>query len=296
MKKLLITGQNSYIGTSVEKYLLTNGEEFKIDTIDLINPEWETIDFSKYDSIFHVAGIAHFSKDPSKKQLYYKVNTELTEKVAKKAKVEGVNQFIFMSSIIVYGDSTKSNRIITQETKPNPSDYYGDSKWQAEKRLEKIRSTNFHIAIIRPPMIYGNGSKGNYPRLSKLSQMLPIIPNYKNERSMLYIGNFCEFIRQIVLLNSDGIFFPQNEEYVSTSKMMEVISEVHQKKVITIKLFNPLIDLLFFNDNIKKMFGNLTYDKKLSHYGFDYCLYNFEKSIEITESKNEKTNSILSKS
>lgn len=283
MKKLLITGQNSYIGTSVEKYLLTNEEEFKIDTIDLINPEWETIDFSKYDSIFHVAGIAHFSKDPSKKQLYYKVNTELTEKVAKKAKLEGVNQFIFMSSIIVYGDSTKSNRIITQETKPNPSDFYGDSKWQAEKRLEKLRSADFKIAIIRPPMIYGKGSKGNYPRLSKLSQKIPIIPDYQNERSMLYIGNFCEFVRQIILTNSEGIYFPQNNDYVSTSNLMIVIAKLCGHKFIFTRLLNPLINLLFFNDNIKKMFGNLTYDKAMSQYPFKYQIFEFEQSIRMTE-------------
>lgn len=283
MKKLLITGQNSYIGTSVEKYLLTNEEEFKIDTIDLINPEWETIDFSKYDSIFHVAGIAHFSKDPSKKQLYYKVNTELTEKVAKKAKLEGVNQFIFMSSIIVYGDSTKSNRIITQETKPNPSDFYGDSKWQAEKRLEKLRSADFKIAIIRPPMIYGKGSKGNYPRLSKLSQKIPIIPDYQNERSMLYIGNFCEFVRQIILTNSEGIYFPQNKDYVSTSNLMIVIAKLCGHKFIFTRLLNPLINLLFFNDNIKKMFGNLTYDKAMSQYPFKYQIFEFEQSIRMTE-------------
>ncbi|GAA5348344.1 NAD-dependent epimerase/dehydratase family protein [Streptococcus uberis] len=291
MKKLLITGQNSYIGTSVEKYLLTNEEEFKIDTIDLINPEWETIDFSKYDSIFHVAGIAHFSKDPSKKQLYYKVNTELTEKVAKKAKDEGVNQFIFMSSIIVYGDSTKSNRIITPETKPSPSDFYGDSKWQAERRLEKLRSDDFKIAIIRPPMIYGKGSKGNYPRLSKLSKKIPIIPDYQNERSMLYIGNFCEFVRQIILTNSEGVYFPQNKEYVSTSNLMIVIAKLSGHKFISTKLLNPLINLLFFNDNIKKMFGNLTYSKSLSQYDFEYQIYNFENSLIETEKEtNENCN------
>lgn len=291
MKKLLITGQNSYIGTSVEKYLLTNEEEFKIDTIDLINPEWETIDFSKYDSIFHVAGIAHFSKDPSKKQLYYKVNTELTEKVAKKAKDEGVNQFIFMSSIIVYGDSTKSNRIITPETKPRPSDFYGDSKWQAERRLEKLRSDDFKIAIIRPPMIYGKGSKGNYPRLSKLSKKIPIIPDYQNERSMLYIGNFCEFVRQIILTNSEGVYFPQNKEYVSTSNLMIVIAKLSGHKFISTKLLNPLINLLFFNDNIKKMFGNLTYSKSLSQYDFEYQIYNFENSLIETEKEtNENCN------
>lgn len=286
MKKLLITGQNSYIGTSVEKYLLTNGEEFKIDTIDLMNPEWETIDFSKYDSIFHVAGIAHFSKDPSKKQLYYKVNTELTEKVAKKAKVEGVNQFIFMSSIIVYGDSTKKSRTITSITKPEPSDFYGDSKLQAELRLKQLQDKNFKIAILRPPMIYGKGSKGNYPRLSKLSQLLPVIPEYHNERSMLYIENLCEFIKQIIIHESNGIFFPQNKDYVSTTNLMTIIAQAHNKKYFNTKLFNPIIKKMFFIDNVKKMFGNLVYEKNLSQYDFTYQIFDLKQSIYLTERNN----------
>ena len=170
MKKVLITGANSYIGTSFEKYVKEKGVDFEIDTLDLINPNWKNYDFSGYDSVFHVAGIAHFSKDESKKELYYKVNTDLTDQVAKIAKQAGVGQFIFMSSIIVYGDSTSGKRIITKQTKPNPTDFYGDSKWQAEQKLNKLSDKTFKVVIIRPPMIYGKGSKGNYPKLSKLAK------------------------------------------------------------------------------------------------------------------------------
>ena len=170
MKKVLITGANSYIGTSFEKYVKENNIDFEMDTLDLLDPKWENYDFSGYDSVFHVAGIAHFSKDESKKELYYKVNTELTDNVAKIAKQAGVGQFIFMSSIIVYGDSTSGKRIITKQTKPNPTDFYGDSKWQAEQKLNKLSDNTFKVVIIRPPMIYGKGSKGNYPKLSKLAK------------------------------------------------------------------------------------------------------------------------------
>ncbi|GAB6647380.1 NAD-dependent epimerase/dehydratase family protein [Streptococcus uberis] len=286
MKKVLITGANSYIGQSVENWLLNSNEKFQVDTLDMLNPEWEKYDFSRYDSVFHVAGIAHFSKDESKKALYYKVNTELTEKTAKKAKDSGVKQFIFMSSIIVYGDSGIASRMITADTKPSPSDFYGESKWQAEKRLTKLNDDKFLVAIIRPPMIYGEGSKGNYPRLSKLAQRLPIIPNYINERSMLYIGNFCEFVKQLLLTESSGVFFPQNEEYVSTSNMMSSIAKVHHKNQYSTKLFNPIIKKMFFNDNIKKMFGNLTYEKSLSKYDFEYQIYDFNLSIKLTERMN----------
>ncbi|CYU88529.1 NAD-dependent epimerase/dehydratase family protein [Streptococcus suis] len=283
MKRVLITGANSYIGTSFEKYVLEKGIDFEIDTLDLLEPNWKDYDFSGYDSVFHVAGIAHFSKDESKKELYYKVNTELTEHVAKIAKQAGVRQFIFMSSIIVYGDSSSSERIITKDTVPSPSDFYGDSKWQAEQRLEKLVGDNFRVVILRPPMIYGKGSKGNYPKLSKVAQKTPIFPVFSNSRSMLHIDNLCEFIKQIIDLELSGLFCPQNSEYVNTSKLVEAIAEVHGKKIYFTKTFNPIIKFFFHLDTVKKVFGNLVYEKEMSRYTFEYQINNFEETIRLTE-------------
>ena len=283
MKKVLITGANSYIGTSFEKYVKEKGVDFEIDTLDLINPNWKNYDFSGYDSVFHVAGIAHFSKDESKKELYYKVNTDLTDQVAKIAKQAGVGQFIFMSSIIVYGDSTSGKRIITKQTKPNPTDFYGDSKWQAEQKLNKLSDKTFKVVIIRPPMIYGKGSKGNYPKLSKLAKKTPIFPKISNSRSMLYIENLCEFVNQVVDLELNGLFFPQNSEYVNTSELVKLIAEVNGKSIYFTNLFNPVINLLFHFDTVKKVFGNLVYEKEMSIYEFNYQLVDFKDSICITE-------------
>ncbi|QWV86329.1 NAD-dependent epimerase/dehydratase family protein [Streptococcus parasuis] len=283
MKKVLITGANSYIGTSFEKYVKENNIDFELDTLDLLDPKWENYDFSGYDSVFHVAGIAHFSKDESKKDLYYKVNTELTDRVAKVAKQTGVGQFIFMSSIIVYGDSTSGKRIITKQTKPNPTDFYGDSKWQAEQKLSKLSDNTFKVAIIRPPMIYGKGSKGNYPKLSKLAKKTPIFPKISNSRSMLFIDNLSEFLVQIILINGEGVYFPQNAEYVNTSEMVKLISDIHGKRVLLTPVFNPLIKLFFGLDTVKKVFGNLTYDQSLSQYDFEYQRVNFSESIRLTE-------------
>ncbi|MDW8741534.1 NAD-dependent epimerase/dehydratase family protein [Streptococcus suis] len=283
MKRVLITGANSYIGTSFEKYVKDKGIHFEIDTLDLLDPNWEEFDFSSYDSIFHVAGIAHFSKDESKKQLYYDVNTELTYRVASRARLAGVNQFIFMSSIIVYGDSSSSQRIITKNTTPSPSDFYGDSKWQAEKKLSELSNDDFDIVIIRPPMIYGKGSKGNYPKLSNLAQKTPVFPNISNSRSMLHIDNLCEFIVQAVERRIEGIYFPQNSEYVTTSELVAKIAQVHNKKIYLTKLFNPIIRLFFGFDTVKKVFGNLVYEKELSQYDFEYQVIEFEESINSTE-------------
>lgn len=287
MKKILITGSNSYIGNSVENWLLKNEPtNYSITTLDMKTDSWRSHDFSNYDVIFHVAGIAHFSKDPALRSLYQQVNTLLTIEVAEKAKLAGIKQFIFMSSIIVYGDSTLTNRVISDSDIPSPSDFYGESKWQAELGLNKLADDTFRVAVLRPPMIYGKNSKGNYTKLAKLAKFFPIFPDFSNQRSMLHIDNLCEFVKQIIDKEKNGIFFPQNEEYVSTSILVQEIAKCHGRKVILTKIFNPFIRLLFKLDIVKKLFGNLVYEKSISNYDFSYQIRNFKQSIELTESKN----------
>lgn len=282
MKRVLITGANSYIGRSFMTYVV-NDNQLEVTELDVRDASWKTYDFSVYDAIFHVAGIAHFSKDSSQKELYYQVNTDLTRDIAQKAKTDGVKQFIFMSSIIVYGDSTAAERVITRDTQPNPSDFYGDSKLKAEQALQELADEQFKIAIIRPPMIYGKGSKGNYPRLATLAQKILIFPQIANQRSMLYIDNLCEFLKQLMLQDLQGIFFPQNRDYVCTSKLICTIAEIHGKTIKTTSLFNPFVYLFFKFDTIKKLFGNLVYEKGMSQYHFEYQIKGFEESIRVTE-------------
>lgn len=283
MKRILITGQDSYIGTSVEKWLMREPDKYSVHTIDMRDGSWKTHDFSQYDVVFHVAGIAHVSSDPKLEDLYYKVNRDLTIQTAAKAKDEGVSQFIFMSSIIVYGDGGTMKVIIDSNTVPNPSNFYGDSKLQAENGIKPLQTDDFNIAIIRPPMIYGRGSKGNYPRLARLAQKTPVFPDFHNERSMLHIDNLCEFIRSLIENNEAGTFFPQNSEYVRTSELVKIIAEVHGRRVRLTKLFNPFIRLFFKLSIINKVFGNQVYDKQASKYSFEYQIRNFRETIELTE-------------
>src|SRR5690606_5157582 len=230
-------------------------------------------------------GIAHVSTDPKMEELYYKVNRDLTIEVAKKAKSDEVKQFIFLSSIIVYGEVKENNGIITRDTIPNPSNFYGKSKLEAEKGIESLESEHFKVAIIRPPMIYGKGSKGNYPKLAKLARITPIFPDYDNKRSMIHIDNLTEFIRLIIDNEDSGLFFPQNAEYVKTSEMVRVISEVYNKKVFLVKWFNPIIRIMKNRlELVNKMFGDLAYDKSLSHYKYNYWIRDFKSSIKATES------------
>ena len=292
MKKILITGANSYIGTSFEEYLQEHySDEYTVDTLDMLDGGWREKSFGGYDSVFHVAGIAHSDNgkiSEEKARLYYAVNTELTEEVAKKARTDGVGQFVFMSSAIVYGDSAPigKSKMIGKDTPVSPANCYGDSKVQAEKRLLLLEEDAFKVVILRPPMIYGKGSRGNYPLLSRIARKTPIFPYVKNQRSMLYIENLCEFVRLMIQNDERGIFHPQNAEYSNTSELVAMIASAHGKRIRLVKGFGWLLKVAsHLTGLVNKAFGNLSYEMNLSEYRIDYRLVTLEESVLRTEKK-----------
>ena len=158
MKKILITGAGSYIGTYVEAYLNKWPESYRVDTLDMIGDGWRDCSFRGYDAVLHVAGLVHQPKtkdDPAQAELYDRVNHLLAVETARKAKSEGVGQFLFMSSASVYGLSAPVGKVvmITKDTPLRPVDNYGISKAKAEAGLQTLQDANFKLAILRPPMI-----------------------------------------------------------------------------------------------------------------------------------------------
>ncbi len=319
MKTVLITGANSYIGTSFEAYVHKHyADQLSITTIDMIDGSWRSTPFTTtdpetgeqrpYDIIFHVAGLAHADVghvDEETKKRYYAVNTDLAIETATKAKADGCSQFVFMSSMIVYGKQTH----ITASTRPHPSNFYGDSKWKADKGVRKLASPRssdstgdserggqknseqkFTVTVLRPPMIYGRGSKGNYPTLSKLARKVPVFPSYQNKRSMLYIENLCEFLAQVMIKGLGGVYFPQNREYSSTSDIVRNISKVAGRKVIITMALNPAVEIAKkcpirkIRELASKAFGDAWYEQDMSTYeGLDYQKVNLKTSIRRTE-------------
>lgn len=279
MKKILITGKGSFIGTNAKKWLERKGHI--VEELEMQNENWKEFDFSKYDSIIHVAGIAHVSADPKMEELYLKVNRDLAIQTAEKAKKEGVKQFIFMSSMIIYGKDGKigEEKNISEETKPNPIDCYGRSKLEADLGIQELNDNEFKTVIIRTPMVYGPGCKGNFPKLKKIAKISPIFPDIKNERSMIYIDNLCEFFSKIIELQCSGVFYPQNRENLSTKHIIEILAETQKKKIHFTKAFNWIIKLLSKKVNyINKVFGNKTYNQNLMP-EFDYIVVENDESI-----------------
>ena len=308
-KKVLITGKDSYIGQAflayAQKYYLNN---LDIEELDVIGDQWKEKDFSCYDVVYHVAGIAHADvgnvSDETRKK-YYMVNTDLAVEVAQKAKEDGVKEFIFMSSMIIYGESAPygNAKIITKNTIPTPANFYGDSKLQADVAVRNLADDNFKVIVLRPPMIYGKESKGNYPILAKLAKILPVFPDADNQRSMLYIENLCELLCQLILIReikqNATVLIPQNAEWTKTSDMVEEIARANGKRSIKLKLLRLAIYAGGkvpgkISGLVNKAFGNNCYAHEMSVYkGLDYQKVSFSESIirvegKMREGQNEK--------
>ena len=276
MKKILILGANSYIGTSFRKYLTTEyPEQYIVDTVSLRGDAWRRMDWADYDSVINVTGKAHAditTLSDAEKQEYYTVNCELACEAAQKAITDRVKQYVYFSSIIVYGDSSNSRKPvrITADTKPAPSNFYGESKLRAEQKLQTLfayaeRETK--LVILRLPMIYGPGCKGNYKTLVRLAEKLPLFPTYHNERSVLRIEHLAEYLRMLVDSGEEGLFWPQDETYRSTPDMIFELAEKAGKHILPAAWLNPFVRLAFFLPGkpgklARKAFGTLTIERQ----------------------------------
>lgn len=274
MKRILITGANSYIGESVKIYLGQYPDRYLVDILNTLGLEPTSEMFSKYDVVFNVAGIAHIKETEENRQLYYDINCDFAVNMAKAAKEGGVRQFIHLSSMSVYG---LTEGYITKNMMPNPVNAYGESKLMADEKIRKLEDENFKFVCLRPPMVYGKGCKGNYQTLRSFALKSPVFPLFRNQRSMIFIDNLSEFIKEMIDGECAGLFFPQNEAYVCTCEMVRLISNFGEKKIKLLSLGNPLIHISKSN-LVKKVFGSLTYEK------VDIVSkFNFYESIELTE-------------
>ena len=276
LKKVLIFGAGSYIGDSFTQYVQGR---LDVTAVDSTNDLWNEIDFCCFDSVVYLAGIAHRKQSESGSALYFAVNRDLAFSAACKAKADGVAQFVYFSSLYAFG-VTKGE--ITGSDFSAPEDPYGLSKFEAEQQLRTLQSETFKIAVIRPPMVYGPGCRGNFPQLVRITKTSPFIPTKKNKRSMIFIDNLAEFLAIVIEERAEGLLCPQNKEYVATSKLMEEIAKSIGKKSIRTPVLNLFIHALSpLSSSLRSAFGSLYYGADVSRVPFvrEYQLVGFEESV-----------------
>lgn len=281
--RILITGKNSYIGNSVKEWLNEKEPSFIVEEISLRNIDLNKVSFYGYDVILHVAGIAHISSSKKFVSAYYKVNRDLAIEVAIKAKIEGVKQFIFTSSMAIYGDDKPIGVFKPIEIyKPNPRDAYGKSKFAADLEIQKLNSENFYVSILRIPMVYGVFSKGNFMKLVSISNKVSFLPKMSNIRSVLNIKNLTELIRLIIVRNLKGIFYPQDKQYFDTTDFIVKYRTTQGKKIILLPFLTiPLKLVGFFIRSVNKLYGNKFYEQHHSvGENLNYQLYSIDDVLK----------------
>lgn len=295
MKKILITGARSYVGTALDNYIRTHfPSDYTVNTLDLRGSAWRELSFSDYDSIVHVAGIAHADcgrVSDEARAAYRHINTDLAIEVAEKAKADGAGQIIFMSSAIVYGDSSRvgCDKLITEKTEPAPKSFYGQSKLDAERGILPLADADFRVVILRCPMIYGRDCRGNYPTLSRIARKSPVFPRTLNRRSMLYVDNLSELVRLLIENRESGIFHPQDGTHYSTSALVREIAGLHGRRILLVGGMTPLLRLLArLTDKVNKAFGSLAYDPAISEYKENYRIVSSADALARTETGDNK--------
>lgn len=254
---VLIFGKGSYVGTHIKEHL--EKFDYTVTELEARSDAWKNFDFGSYDVVYHVAGIAHMKETDDNAYLYYEVNRNLAYNVAKRAKYVGVKQFIYMSSMSVYG-LEESRELITINTPTNPNTNYGKSKLQAEQKLQELEDDNFTVSLLRPPMVYGPGAPGNLGKLFKAVRKAHVFPTLNNERSSISIDNLSEGIKQVIEHGLAGVIILQDSAYRCTSEIIRNEMENEGVKVNFTSAFNPAVKALIGKvDAVTKAFGNLRY-------------------------------------
>ena len=261
MNKLLITGSSGFIGSYfLQKYK----ENYDIATFSFLQDEFDSLSCDGVDVVLHLSALVHQMGGASEAE-YERVNVAQTLRLATKAKESGVGHFVFMSSVKVYGE--ESDGVYAEQTPLHPEDAYGRSKRDAEEALLKLEDECFRVSIVRTPIVYGYGVKANIKSLVSLVKRAPLLPfgDIVNKRSMVYVGNLCHLVDEVITQKDSGIFLASDDEPLSTTRLIELIADALGKKVTLVKVpFFESALKLFKPSFHKRLYGSLELDNSLT--------------------------------
>ena len=269
---ILLTGSSGFIGSS---FIKEYHSQMKINSFSFLKDSLNSLKLNGIDCIVHSGALVHqMNKEPSYEE-FYESNVNQTLQLAIKAKKNNVRQFIFISTVKVFGE--ESNEIYNENSPTKPKDNYGITKKIAEEKLMNLEDKNFKVAILRLPLVFGPGVKANFRSLINLVKKFKILPlgSINNKRSLVFVGNVGQYIFQIIKLNVRGIFIANENENFSTSELIHQIANALDKKVILFSF--PLL-----NQSLK-IFKPKYYQRLFKSFEIDNSLS--KKTLKIKENK-----------
>lgn len=278
MINLLLTGSSGFIGTNAWPIL---SKEYNLKAFSFLKDEFREELLEGVDGIIYLSGLAH-QTDAIDAQKYFVANKEQPIMLATAAKRKNIRSFIYLSSVKVYGDDQKG--MLDENSACHPSDPYGRSKFEAEEALLKLADENFHVGIIRPPLVYGPGVKANMKALMNVVIKWPFLPfgNIQNKRSMVYVGNLVALISHLLKKETSGVFIAGDLEPISTTELIRQIKRACKSKspLISIpKLFQNLITRIKPAIG-QRIFGSFIIDNKSTNKRLNFTPpYTFEEGI-----------------
>lgn len=281
MKRVLITGKNGSLSTAVAEYLRTK-TEYPVEQISLRGNTWKNTDFSDVYSIVHIAGVT--PQNAKSTEDYYTINAELTKQLAEKCKQDGVRQFVYISSMAVYGieqsmDVAKGT--VSEVTALNPTSDYGKSKLMAEEYITPIQNGSFQVAIIRVPSIYGKGKTEYIDQYKYLADKLPVIPRAFEDRykSAICVDNLCELICLIIQEHATGIICPDDGQISA----VDFCSAIYPNKKKS-RFLGKMIELFLKNNaRILDYYGAVYYSSDLTNrFEGKYRIHNLQEAIKLS--------------
>ena len=282
MRRILVAGKGSYIGTRIGTFCRENGMPCDVCELDVRGNGWRGADLTGYDSVVLVAGIAHRRETEENAHLYYEVNRDLAYDVARASKAAGVPHFVMLSTMSVYG---MDEGVITPETEPDPRTHYGRSKREGERLVGSLADGSFSVAVLRPPMVYGPGCKGNFNALVTFAQRSPVFPLVDNRRSAIYVDNLCAFILLCVANRLEGVFFPQDEEFMNTSEAVSALAKDRERRLRLSRALGASIAICRpAAQRLRKAFGSLVY-VGTERYEYSYCVVTPEEALRRSSAR-----------
>ncbi|MFB2704997.1 MULTISPECIES: UDP-glucose 4-epimerase family protein [Marinobacter] len=311
-QRVLVTGASGFVGSAVVKRLLAQSDSYEVVAVartaraddgpgfrsvsglELLNCEGWAAALHGVDVVVHCAARAHVMKDQSLDPLaeYRRVNVDGALNLASEASKAGVKRFVFISTVKVHGEDTNRRAPFCEADKPVPEDAYARSKHEAELKLKAFcEQAGMELVVVRPPLVYGPGVKGNFASLLKLCNLPIPLPfgSMKNKRSMVYVGNLADFLVQCVSLPAAAreVFLVSDDETLSLTELLAELRRAQGRSpwlvIVPVFLFRFAAVLLGKSSSIERLTGELRIDSTKARHVLGWSApYSVKEGLKLT--------------